>query len=68
MNLELMKAGFPAAVLPVERRLEYYTALDDDHVGGNRRPFLELIRDIVTDSFKPYFHALGLAWPENPLR
>ncbi len=32
MNLELMKAGYPAAILPVERRLEYYLALDEDHV------------------------------------
>lgn len=28
MNLELMKAGFPAAVLSVQRRLKYYEALD----------------------------------------
>ncbi|HDN25950.1 MAG TPA: Fic family protein, partial [Thioploca sp.] len=28
MNLELMKSGFPAAILPVERRLAYYETLD----------------------------------------
>ncbi len=60
MNFELLKAGYPAAVLPVERRLEYYAALDQDHVHGNRDPFLELIADIVKDSFKPYWHALGV--------
>lgn len=32
MNLELMKAGYPPAVLPVERLLAYYQALDVDHV------------------------------------
>jgi len=60
LNLELLKSGYPAAVLPVERRLEYYAALDQDHVHGNTEPFLELIADIVKDSFKPYWHALGV--------
>jgi Fic family protein len=62
MNLELMKAGYPPAVLPVERRLDYYQALDEDHVRGNREPFLGIISDVVQDSFRPYFHALGMNW------
>lgn len=64
MNLELVKSGYPAAVLPVERRLEYYAALDQDHAHGNPEPFLALIADIVKDSFKPYWHALGIQAPE----
>jgi len=40
--------------------LEYYAALDQDHVHGNTEPFLELIVDIVKDSFKPYWDALGV--------
>jgi Fic family protein len=64
MNLELMKAGYPAAVLPVEQRLAYYEALDADHVHGNREPFLSLIAEVVRDSFRPYFHALSLPWEE----
>ncbi len=68
MNLELLKSGYPAAVLPVERRLEYYAALDQDHAHGNPQPFLALIADIVQDSFQPYWHALGIQAPEaNPL-
>jgi Fic family protein len=63
MNLELLKAGYPAAVLPVERRLAYYAALDEDHVSANRLPFIALIDEIVRESFQPYFHALGLPWP-----
>ena len=66
MNLELVKSGYPAAVLPVERRLEYYAALDQDHAHGNPEPFLALIADIVKDSFRPYFHALSLPWEEEP--
>ena len=65
MNLELMKAGYPAAVLPVESRLEYYEALDADHTDGVKDPFVKLIAGIVKDSFKPYWHALGLPWEEG---
>jgi Fic family protein len=65
MNLELLKSGYPAAVLPVERRFEYYRALDEDQVHGNAEPFLRLISEIVKDSFRPCFHALGLPWEEE---
>ena len=62
MNLELMKAGFPAAVLPVERRLEYYEALDTAHCTGDYTRFVALIADVVKQSFEPYWFALGLHW------
>jgi Fic family protein len=70
MNLELLKAGYPAAVLPVEKRLAYYEALDADHAEGNSESFIELIAGIVKESFHPYFHALGLPWEEwvKPVR
>ncbi|MCX5900890.1 MAG: Fic family protein [Proteobacteria bacterium] len=60
MNLELVKAGFPAAVLPVERRLEYYEALDAAHVRGDYEPFLNMMAEIVEQSFEPYWFALGV--------
>ncbi|MHC5082644.1 MAG: Fic family protein [Planctomycetota bacterium] len=60
MNLELMKAGFPAAVLPVTQRLEYYQTLDGAHVNNEYQPFIELISGIVENSFKPYWFALGI--------
>lgn len=60
MNLELLKAGFPAAVLPVNRRLEYYQALDTAHCQGDYQPFLALISEVVSQSFEPYWWALGL--------
>jgi Fic family protein len=59
MNLELLRAGFPAIILPVERRLEYYEALDTAHTGGNFAPFLDLITGLAAESFGPYWHALG---------
>ena len=60
MNLELLKAGFPAVVLPVEQRLRYYTALDEVHVRGNDGPFLALIADCLVQSFATYWRALGV--------
>lgn len=59
MNLELLKAGFPPVVLPVERRLEYYEALDHAHVDEDPHPFVSLIAGLAEQSFEPYFHALG---------
>lgn len=60
MNLELMKDGFPPAVLPVEKRLEYYEALDTAHTKNEYDPFLKLIAGIAEKSFEPYWHALGV--------
>ncbi|WP_242632775.1 Fic family protein [Thiothrix fructosivorans] len=60
MNLELMKAGFPAAVLSVQRRLEYYEALDRAHCHDDYAPFLTLIAAVVVESFDPYWWALGV--------
>jgi Fic family protein len=59
MNLELMKAGYPPAVLPVARRLDYYKALDKLHVDGQAEPFIELIAEFAEEAFAPYRHALG---------
>lgn len=60
MNLELMKKGFPPAVLPVEKRLEYYEALDTAHTKNDYEPFLILAAKIVESGFRPYWHALGV--------
>lgn len=60
MNLELMKAGFPAAVLPVERRLAYYEALDTAHCEGDLEPFAQLVATCVAQSFEPYWWALAI--------
>ncbi|MBI9087798.1 MAG: Fic family protein [Desulfobacterium sp.] len=60
MNLELMKDGFPPVVLPVEKRLEYYEALDKAHTVGDYTPFLILVAATVERSFNPYWHALGV--------
>lgn len=66
MNWELMKSGYPAAVLPVARRFEYYRALDQDQVHGNPEPFYQLVEDAVREGFRPVFEALNLPWEVEP--
>lgn len=61
MNLELLKAGFPAAILPVEKRLDYYKALDLAHTQNHYDDFDNLIISIVKESFEPYWHTLGIS-------
>jgi len=60
MNLELIKHGFPPAVIKVEDRLNYYQALDIAHTTQNYEPFLKLMSKIVEESFEPYFYVLGI--------
>ena len=60
MNLILMKHGYPAAVLPVSKRLDYYNALDKTHTENDYDDFIKLIADIVEESFKPYWFILGI--------
>jgi Fic family protein len=60
MNLELIKAGFPAIVLPVEQRLRYYEALDRAHLRNEYDSFFQLVVACVEQSFAVYWHALGI--------
>lgn len=61
MNLVLMQAGFPAALIQVGQRLAYYQALDKAHCTGDYQDFIELVIDCVEQSFEPYWFALGLS-------
>ena len=60
MNLVLMQHGYPPAVLPVSKRLEYYNALDKANVEDDISDFMSLMIDIVEQSFEVYWFALGL--------
>lgn len=60
MNLELMKAGFPATVIEVAQRLDYYQALDLAHCTGDYSDFIQLVNKAVEKSFAPYWWALGV--------
>jgi cell filamentation protein, protein adenylyltransferase len=59
MNLDLLRAGFPPVVLPVESRLAYYDALDAAHVHGNYADILDLVGSLAEKVFEPYFRALS---------
>lgn len=61
MNLELMKNGFPPLIVPMERRLEYYEALDSAHTTQDYDRFLILSIDLAEAAFDPYWYALGLS-------
>jgi Fic family protein len=60
MNLELMKAGFPATVIEVAQRLDYYQALDHAHCTGDYSDFIQLVDNAIEKSFATYWWALGI--------
>ena len=60
MNLALMQAGFPATIITVEQRLEYYSALDQAHTTGDYQAFTALLAHAVVKGFEPYWWALGM--------
>ena len=60
MNLELMRAGFPVVIVPVEERSAYYANLDAVAVQGDYVPFVEQVCDLVEKSFAPYWFVLGV--------
>ena len=60
MNIELMKAGYPTIVVPVEDRLAYYQALDNAHCNNEYDGFFALTSQWLERSFEPYFKVLGV--------
>lgn len=60
MNLELLKGGFPPVIFTVDKRLQYYEALDTAHTTDNYEPFMALVQSLAEDAFKPWWHALGI--------
>lgn len=61
MNLELMRAGFPTVVIPVEERAAYYENLDAVGSRKDYEPFTRQVIALVERSFTPYWQVLGLA-------
>lgn len=58
MNLELMKAGYPPAVIRKEDRLGYYDALDEACVSKNYDGITDLIVEAVQRSINTYQEVL----------
>jgi Fic family protein len=60
LNLELMKEGYPAAVIRKEDRLAYYAALDEAGVAGDYAGITALVAAAVKRSIDLYLETLDL--------
>ena len=59
MNFELMRAGFPTVIVPVDARPDYYRNLDIAATQGDYLPFVMQIAELAQKSFAPYWALLG---------
>lgn len=59
MNFELMRAGFPTVIVPVDARPDYYRNLDIAATQGDYLPFVMQIAELAQKSFAPYRALLG---------
>lgn len=57
MNLILIQAGYPAAVIKKEERLKYLNSLEKAQLGGSKEDFYELIFGVVNRSLDMYLEA-----------
>ncbi len=60
LNFELMKSGYPPAIIRKEDRLAYYDSLDEACIGGNYDGIAELVVSAVRRSLETYLSILGL--------
>jgi hypothetical protein len=60
INLKRINAGFPATVIEVGQRLDYYQALDHAHCSSDYTDFIRLVANAVEKSVEPYWWALGI--------
>jgi Fic family protein len=58
MNFELMKAGYPPAIIDISQRLTYYLALDKAHVKGDYTELVDLIAQSVGMSLDLWLNIL----------
>ena len=65
-NFELMKAGYPPAVIRKEDRLAYYDALDIACVSGVYDDITELVAEAVARSLGVYLDLLAPAMRADP--
>ena len=60
LNFELMKDGYPPAIICKEDRLNYYDALDIACIGGDYSDITKLVAESVQRSLNIYLEVLGL--------
>jgi Fic family protein len=61
LNFELMKAGYPPAIIQKEDRLEYYDSLDEACVSGDYSSITQLVANSVQRSLDTYLERAALA-------
>jgi Fic family protein len=66
LNFELMKAGYPPAIIRKEDRLAYYDALDKACVSGDYGDITLLAAESVQRSLDTYLDVLGLRHVPGP--
>lgn len=54
MNLELIRAGFPPAVIPAALKKEYFKTLDKAHILNDYEPFIGLVAGAIEKIFELY--------------
>jgi Fic family protein len=59
MNLLLLKAGYPAAIIKKEERLKYLNSLEKAQLGGSLDDYYRLIYQAVDRSLDIYLEAVG---------
>lgn len=57
MNLILMRAAYPIAIITIEDRKRYYEALEESQ-SGDLTPFLSLIIECIDEALEEYEHAV----------
>jgi Fic family protein len=60
LNFELMKAGYPPAIIRKEDRLDYYDSLDEACANGDFSGITQLVANSVQRSLDTYLDVLGL--------
>jgi Fic family protein len=53
MNLMFASGGYPWTVIPLQRRDDYMAALESASVGGNIRPFAQLLASLIGNTGPP---------------
>jgi Fic family protein len=66
LNFELMKDGYPPAIIRKEDRLAYYDALDEACVSGDYSDITRLVANSVQRSLDTYLDVLGLRQGREP--
>lgn len=66
LNFELMKSGYPPAIIRKEDRLAYYDALDNACVSGDYVDITRLVAESVQRSLDTYLDVLGLRHSSTP--